>query len=1000
MSIPAERGRLLSGQAPQLTPQKSEANGASFPTIHIGSVDGRVRNMKWPSIQGRAAEYASLIKEAPLADEKKGGLNGLIDFAQRIWGQIDETQQIQLEAIVKQSVFHVAQTDRVHAAKSLITWEDTIPHTDKGNRFPSHMRDLLIIIRHKDFDSVGTLLQKSLRSGALPFEDIIDEHRDEIDPQLVDEEIVIKRMIDCFIGAGYVRIAKSGKISLTSEGMNASHIGHDELRNAQLSYEALDTKEGDVRKIKTMDDIKNIYQVSKELSAIDEVDMSLDKPSRKTLYLSEILLGNNTADVDFLDKTIAHIESMPQEEKPDVIVVSGLLQGGFKFRQKDRRSTLVVDEEGNVMDVNPQFQGARVILDKLLGLGVKIIYNISNEDLEICRDYTITTMQMMKKKGKSLADTDKQFVAYWQQDQLQQDKAWDIHRNFQTNVVFEYCLRSGRNLRSADKVEAFTNGRLRMEEYLMLRHIYQKVLAGKDVDDVWQEIPETWKEIVVKENIPLPGKTFTDFEVVNNVNLRTKIKSRDGSTKETTDKIWHDLNLGSGSMYHNPTFAAEALVRQWHSEGKNAPQTITIQHQQLGFGIGTAEGSWVISNLGFTNSDEAIEQKGSIASAGRSSAWRHITTRRVGASAGATMHEFTDDQRHIVSVFNEKLLEKADASADRTTVAFWMDWQNGSVTARPDLQVKLVDMVFSDVLPQRPTYLFLAGDMIHGRNYKGMPNENQHIGLIQIDHQKKFVKELIEHSLQNVNQNDLESLKHVGIISGNHEWNSEYVTTGAVHSEYLRDIFCRLLVNKNNESLDSDDRVVFYDTVATRYGDFLKSWVVKKDIEGYGVFVKHLPLERGGRGGGNKPPVYQAQGLYEGLGDLAKDIDISVFGHWHHPQYGIFGNKIAVVSGALAGLSSYELDRGHRSVIGATMIHLGGGMPPEIEFLSANTFHAYDIKNGYFTKENLEKEGFIDDRHFDPASHGFANRSEPKSGLQKALWHLRDEVVDTAQTRL
>jgi hypothetical protein len=166
------------------------------------------------------------------------------------------------------------------------------------------------------------------------------------------------------------------------------------------------------------------------------------------------------------------------------------------------------------------------------------------------------------------------------------------------------------------------------------------------------------------------------------------------------------------------------------------------------------------------------------------------------------------------------------------------------------------------------------------------------------------------------------------------------------------------------------------------------------------MLLQHMILERGGKGGGTKPPVFQAQTLYEGQGDLVKNIDVSVFGHWHHPQYGLFGNKLAVVSPALAGLSGYEWMRGYRAVLGGSLIHLGGGLPPQVEFLSADTLNRHEIQNGYFSPKSLKKEGFKDDKHFDVVSHGFADRRSPKSALQKALWNIGSEILYSAHSEI
>jgi len=67
-------------------------------------------------------------------------------------------------------------------------------------------------------------------------------------------------------------------------------------------------------------------------------------------------------------------------------------------------------------------------------------------------------------------------VAYWQIDQLKQNEGWDEQEKFQLRVVIPYCIKTGRRLKSADEIEVLTNGRLRIEEHLMLQEAYDALI--------------------------------------------------------------------------------------------------------------------------------------------------------------------------------------------------------------------------------------------------------------------------------------------------------------------------------------------------------------------------------------------------------------------------------------------------------------------------------------------------------------------------------------------
>jgi hypothetical protein len=154
----------------------------------------------------------------------------------------------------------------------------------------------------------------------------------------------------------------------------------------------------------------------------------------------------------------------------------------------------------------------------------------------------------------------------------------------------------------------------------------------------------------------------------------------------------------------------------------------------------------------------------------------------------------------------------------------------------------------------------------------------------------------------------------------------------------------------------------------------------------FGVLIQHYLMERGAKGATGGLPVYQASQFVAGGGDNMKSIDILMAGHWHHPQYGLFNDKVAVVGGSMAGQSDYELKLGYRPTPGGTIVHMGGGKPTQLEFVSEQALQSHKIKTGRFTDAQLAEEGYVSDPDFKPARHGiFLPDSFPKSALQKKL---------------
>lgn len=876
-----------------------------------------------------------------------------------------QSARTEMDNLVNSLVQRGKNIDSRQAAEMLIKWD---------NKTLTSLRDLLDYVGAPEFDEVGKLLSTKLAEAQKPV-DISEFFKaiDENGKSLISLSPALRsRLIDCFVEVGYLSKTQN-KYKLTERGRRKESLGYGELLSAVMATEQMGLTFAS-RRFRSLTGIETHQERFNDRNRMTEVHLALNKSNIKILLLSEVLFGHKDLDMSFLRQLLASLKKLPKESLPDAIVVSGLVQGTFKYRNKDRRATL------SIASGDDQFAAARILLDELESLGPKIIYNIGSEDREICHNYTIDTIQMLQHYGKPLADKDKFHVAYYQIDKMKQTQAWDIHYNFQVTVAFPYMLRSGRRLRSADEIARATGHELRMEEYLMLFDTYHALREGKEPNPLYTKI-------LNMENIPVPGKETKGFLITDDIMLKTILG-------DSEKRFWirHNLKFGDKPMYQNPIDAAEALAGQL-AAGDEALSAVIFQHQQQAVGLKRGD-TWMISAAGMLKPD--LEQRGTIFSVSGDSTWRQVTTRRILPTAAATLHELGDDGRHSVTFFTERFLNLAKKVPDRTTVAFFNDWQNGSVTARPDLQVKYADMVFRQYLPDRPVYLFFLGDIIQAQNYKGMSMENANIGLDRIDHQTDFVSKFLNLAFADVPAEHLKHLRHVGIVPGNHEWNSGFQQYGAVFSHYPEDLIEKLFLKKGL----TDAPVKFYDTVSTKSGDYLKTWAGFIPVAGHGLLFQHIMLEKGGKGSSDKPPIYQAQEFYSGMGDLVKPVDISVHGHWHFAQYALFGGKLAVVSPALAGVSGFEYVRGLRSDIGATLVHLGGGQPVTVEFLTPQSLYRHDIQSGFFSPSHLRNIGFKDDENFDPTRNGFANRLEAHSALQKVLWRMIDEITNASHSTL
>jgi hypothetical protein len=739
--------------------------------------------------------------------------------------------------------------------------------------------------------------------------------------------------------------------------MSKNHEKKKMNNNSQAAADLLTISQEDAAS-----DLLDIYANNNR--EIDSVNLETFRPSANLLYMSELLIGHQDSAVDFYLDTIERIKTLPKDMKPDAAVISGFMQGDFKYLEKTRRATLVSE----LSSMDKQFKYARDMIEKLQELEVPVIYNMSNDDRRIAEEYTIEVFRKMHELSKSQEN-----VNWSKIDKMHQHPQWNNHLQFQVDTVFPFCLRSGRRLYTAEEMAEQTNGKIDIEEYFVLYGVQKALEKNKKVSSSHLK----WIKRAQKEqNNSLI--IADDFEI----NIKT-------DAKEYTDSVRHYMGFSATPMYQNHMKAAVESVAQLGSNGHKTPDMLVTQHNQEEVGV-SSQDAWVVSTGGLIRARNFLRATGQRTDAKGDVSRRLVTTRRRIPEPSASMHERTDDGRHIVTFFNEALIEKSFSIPERMTIAELCDLQTGSITARPDILVKYLDFIRTRSIGERATAIFFGGDMIHGRNYPHFPSESQLTGLMAMDSQEDFNTKLFQESLSEMSRTELESIIKVLVQPGNHEWNSGTLKWhGYSFTTYMRNVFERLYARAGFTDEEIAERVKSHEATITSKGEYASGYTGVEYFGDMGVLIQHYLMERGGKGSGGDLPVYQTHHFANGGGDLMKNVDVFMAGHWHHPQYGLFGNKLGLVGGSMAGISDYELKRGYRPTMAGTLLHIGGGLPPQIEFISETALHDHKVKTGGFSEERLKEEGYKDDREFDPARHGiFLPDRFAKSALQKKLLQM------------
>jgi len=928
----------------------------------------------------------------------------LLDFIMYIWSELEAEARLECTMLFSEVRAAMAELDPISTAKLYMSWQNqvfTIGHefdaknTTSGklhsveNEKPSSSTELLSLIPLSSFDALGHALKYGAADESTTIE-VLFEQFENVLVQLSEYPTeVVDGMIDVFVEAGFVKKYTKGKFRLTSTGKKNPNLGASELTSVNMANRFLFEKKSHTG-VESLDDIWGQYAVSDEAKAIPERTLKIEGNERRFLYLGDILFGQKDLDVETVKKMTTWLANLPEDEKPHQVIISGLVAGGFNFRKKEQRRALAV------RSMNEQFNAAKLFIDSIEEIGLEVSYIMSSEDYEQCRNYTIMAMKSLQSWANPVSDSQKSHVTYWQEDQLTQIESWDTHLDFQIKVAYPYNLRSGRRLRSADEIrdmeivderyrhlspEELENTPgvfVRQEEYILLFDAYQRLVKN-------EPLPAHYFDILEVQNIPLPDKAPEGFGIYDGLKLTTELDDE----KEVTTLLHHNLSLTPTSLNADPFTHSTRLLGQMKAANIDVPDELVVFHQDVGAGMGSS--TRLISTPGFSTPNlDQISSAMEVKDRGA----RQMFSRDTLPTTGAIMSAIGTEGLNKTYFFTPELMDRASISPDRVAIIPLIDTHIGSISARVDYLVHLLDIIQTEIIPDHPTALLFGGDHIESRNYPGMPNEHALLGLIQMRHQEEFFLKLLGLSLtQGKSLTDLpEYLKNifrVGIVPGNHELNSMHKYTGYDYTHSLEQQMKWILEGQSG----SKGIVRNFQSILTPNGDYLNHPSgFEPDIGGYGVWLSHQLAGKGASG----PAVFKSKSMMQGLGQMFSETQIGITGHWHHEQYTLVNGKLMLITPSMVGPTGYEMNLGVGSSPGANIIFVGDNQPVRLDSLSRKMLATHVIKDGPFSEQALADENprWVTDADFDPLRHGLMGGPySPHSALQKRLLDMAHEVV-------
>jgi hypothetical protein len=750
------------------------------------------------------------------------------------------------------------------------------------------------------------------------------------------------------------RTAGAAEAATEKKDFDPRTVGAFEMLTHTVSYEGLSYDEK--------------MQVDENLDGMRTVERRRGhSKSQSTLYLSDLLVGSKYSDNTFFNEVVEKVAALPPEMKPDEIVMSGLYMGDFGGRNKNRKWML----HGALRTLNDQFAAGKEKLDQLTALGLPVVYERSDNDTDIIEEMTYAGMLQLEKLGKQHvkdnADDDDVLRQWTGREKFKANPNWPEYYRFTKYVAFPYCMRTGRMLRTADEVQRDTDGQYNEPEREILFEAHKLMSMGRRLQQ---------KHIEVLDRGAL--KDSHGLTIVGDFEHKISIKGQ-----EFTDLVRHRFHTNTNPLANY--IGKPARIRgNLAAEGQDRHDNYVITGQQETAGVFRPDNKAIHSIGAFQDPRKALGEDGDIFTSTANTATKPILGRGRFHDPSASAIERTNDGIQRVTIFNKKLWEVSESIPDRVCVMLQCDWQGGNLAARPDYQLKQLDMV-NRKLSQMAVVLGLGGDMVEGRNYFDFNRESGRTGLGGMDQQVEFIKMMVEESIDQLTRQQLQNL-FVKETIGNHEWNSGTLkVNGYSFADPFIDVYRSAFRAKGFSMQEARDRVQFQDTIITKRGEPVKTYSTTFFIGDMGFELRHF--FGAGRGTGGMPPAFAGHNQSVGLGDTREDIHVGMFGHYHHPNYMLGGNKLYVGAGSLNGMTGFEYERNLRSANAVVSLYVGGGLPPQIEVIGEEYLANYKITDGPFSDKAIrEKYGYRNDSAANPLHSPYIEG--PKTALQRASLEL------------
>ncbi len=673
--------------------------------------------------------------------------------------------------------------------------------------------------------------------------------------------------------------------------------------------------------------------------------------AEKGFPLIAFIAGANIGNIYNSEEDLKNVIEMAIADKVDTVYIQGLIYSTYYHNQTSRR--MLIDPKYETLD--QRLKEARKIIKKLNDAGIKVVYQMGDEEYHLYEDmFTIYTREQ--------GVTGKNFL---KREDLR--SSFDWVRPLIIQQLIPYLIRRGEDLTNfytdeeqETRVTELCNAIKNYNEGLPLGELakYIKPEYLKDTDMfrvVYSTIDSYAKDDPALAVNLLSNPKFSSItQYVNTAGGVTKILK------------YHQVGaLGE----------KENEIPQLFVDGRQALMSVSYQDDQVALNV-----PQMINDAYYIEHPELLPgikehilpdpTHARVTREGTKPNFPGSWTVTGDARYKMTIIPYYKRVREVMEYVN-----KTGEGLEEIDVLHLNDDQLGSLTERLTFLIKMLDYFFYNY--KHPKGIWGNGDFQQGWNYKDFANESRHLGTMNVAQQmedyirllRPYIREafgvinplifvgeyesykidettslkIMEHlrSIKVIDSNkgihknndlvidgkdynevdlqlppdlmpyedvirrklaDIKILKFIHLAEGNHEYNTDWDNKGMNLIKFLR----RELYGMK-EDYGTDIEIALNEFVVNQRGDILKAPIGSKTVNGYNVVYCHKYPYKG------QFPTRGMSDYFNRMGIMSNNVHRAFMGHLHIFETSVMDNKLYSITGCAAGQSGYEQQLGYSS---------------------------------------------------------------------------------------